>query len=99
MFGGAFVVAGVAASVVCSIIIDRSRSYNKVMRSIIFLTALCTAGTLYTLPKGDVPIFTANMFLLGAFLLPIGPVGISYTTELAYPVSEVAATGINIMIA
>lgn len=99
VFGGAFVVAGVAMSVVFSIILDRYQSFNKVLWCIISVTALATAGTLYTLPKGNVPLFAANMFVLGGFLLPVGPIGISYTTELAYPVSEVAATGINIMIA
>jgi len=38
-----------------------------------------------------------NMGLLGACLLPMVSIGMSYCTELAYPVSEVLATGMMLL--
>jgi len=46
---------------------------------------------------GDFAIISINMGLLGACLLPMVSIGLSYCTEIAYPTSETLATGMMLL--
>jgi hypothetical protein len=46
------------------------------------------------MPSKNFGLFNCNIALFGFFILPIIPVGYSFSIELTYPVSEVMSNGI-----
>lgn len=69
------------------------------MRIICFGTLANTIVIYFTLPTRNFLLFNANIATLGFFILPVIPVGYSFSIELTYPVSEVMSNGIIILFA
>lgn len=59
------------------------------------VTALCA---MITLPTGNIWICGITVVILGIGLVPISPVGMSFASELTFPISPATTNGILLMI-
>lgn len=55
-------------------------------------------NTTLIIPEGKIVLLSVNLVFLGVFVLPIIPLGYSFSVELTYPVSEPMSNGIMILI-
>jgi len=51
---------------------------------------------LISLPSGNVTLMAINLAVLGFFMIPIIPLGYSFSVELTYPVSEAMSNGLMV---
>ncbi|CAJ0562188.1 unnamed protein product, partial [Mesorhabditis spiculigera] len=96
-------VAGGVSSIVAGMIVDRTKAFKEVIR-------ICYAGIVVTSialdvllhhKSGNSPWMKALMILLfislGAFCIPIFPIGIELGVEMTFPVPEATSSGVLVI--
>ena len=99
LFGASFILGGIVASVFTSAIVDKTKKYLLAFRILSFASLVVCLGALITLPLKKVFFANLNVALLGAFLVPVVPLGFSFSVELTHPVSEAMSNGIIALMA
>lgn len=51
----------------------------------------------FSLPSKIVGLFSANIGIVGMTVVPIIPLGYSFTVELSYPIPEAMSNGMMVM--
>lgn len=98
LFAGAFLILGVFASFFVGMYLDKTKAYKKII-------VLCTIGSMvfiglsiFTLPYGNVALFTFTIGVVGIFVVPIIPVSYAFAVELTYPIDETVSNGMMLMV-
>jgi len=99
LFGATFILAGVVASFVISSMIDRNKKYLLAYRLLSLGGVVIGSCIAITLPLRKVFWMNLNIALLGAVLVPIVPLGFSFSVELTHPVSEAMSNGVIVLAA
>lgn len=99
LFGATFILAGVVASFVVSTMIDRNKKFLLAYRLLSVFALIFGACIGLSLPSRKVFWVNLNIALLGAVLVPIVPLGFSFSVELTHPVSEAMSNGVIVLAA
>ena len=94
MTGILFICFGLVGAFAVSIKVDKSKKYLLTYRIIVIGTLVCSLAFLITLPMGNVLALYLNNLFFGMFLVPLTPIGYSFSVEMTYPVSEAMSIGI-----
>ena len=97
IFGGVFIFCGLGGSFVIAGYLDKSYKYLMVLRCVCFGTLILSTIFMYVLPLGNTLYSCINIALVGIVILPIIPLGYSFSIELTYPVSEAMSNGVMMM--
>lgn len=94
VIGATFIISGLIGSFFFGFLLDKYQKYLLVLRLVCFGTMLSALFIFLTLPSENMFIFDTNIAVMGFFILPIIPVGFSFSIELTFPVSEPMSNGI-----
>ena len=94
MIGILFISFGLVAAFGVSIKVDKNKKYLMTYRIICFGTLVCSLAFLITLPLRNTLVICLNNLLFGIFLVPLTPIGYSFSVEMTFPVSAVMSIGI-----
>ena len=102
IFGASFILSGLVGSFVFSALLDKYQRYLLQLRVICFGVLFLYFFTFKTLQDKDeanqgqtnVILLSVNIACIGFILLPIIPLGYSFSIELTYPVSEAMSNGV-----
>lgn len=98
IFAAVFIITGVLASFVIGVILDKYSKY-KMMLMFLAIGSVVTVGTsIFTLPSKSVFLFSLNIGLIGATIIPIIPVSYAFAVELTYPIPEAMSNGMMVML-
>ena len=92
-FGAIFILSGLVGSFSFSANLDKHGNFIKCLRVATFGTLVLACLLIGALQTKNVYLVSLNIGFLGAFVLPIIPVGYSFAVKVSYPVSEVMSTG------
>jgi len=92
--GCVFTVFGTVGSVISGILLDKYTCYLKLYRGICISCAVTFPVMLLTLPSLSYWLVAANMAVSGISVLPMASVGISFATELTFPLKETVTNGL-----
>ena len=74
--------------------IDKNKRFLFTYRVISVLGLCGAAGFLFSLPNKNIYVLLLNNVLFGAALVPVQPIGYSFSIELSHPVSEAMSNGV-----
>lgn len=95
--GGVFILAGLISASVVGWALDKWKRYTLLFK-LINWGACIFAGCMLFCIKISFPVMLINIALLGAFVIPIVPVGYALGVELTYPINPALANGFMISI-
>lgn len=98
IIGVTFIFCGLIGSFVTSVVMDKTKKYLTIFRVVSFGSLIITSGFYWTLPSGNMFILVPHVALIGAFIIPIIPLGYAFSVELTYPVSEVMSNGFIVFV-
>jgi sugar phosphate permease len=94
VIGATFITSGLVGSFFFGFLLDKYQKYLLVLRIVCFGTLFASLFVFLTLPSEQMIPFDINIAVMGFFILPIIPVGYSFSIELTFPVSEAMSNGI-----
>ena len=95
--GICFLLSGILGAFIVSKIIDRTKKFLLILRTIVVLMLFFVSLTLYTLPNKDFNLLAINGCFAGFFTLPIIPIAFQFSVELSHPVSEALSNGLMML--
>lgn len=95
--GVSFVFAGIVGIFVFSFLLDKYHCYLRLLNVATISTSVLICFGYYSLPAGKIAVFAINMAALGFFTVPMVPVGLSFCSEITFPVSVSLAQGIFLL--
>ena len=98
ILGVAFVVSGIIGSVLFSYLLDLFNCYVLLLKVISISITLLVILVFYTLPSGNLLIFSLNLAILGFLIVPTTPISFSFASELTFPVSVTLTQGILLLV-
>ena len=99
LFAGTFIAAGLISSFIVSTVVDRTKKYLLIYRVLSVAGLIFGSCIAFVLPIKKVFWMNVNVALLGASLVPIIPLGFSFSVELTHPVSEAFSNGVIVFCA
>lgn len=99
LFGTTFILTGIVSSFIVSSTIDKTKRFLLAYRLLSFAGLIIWMTMYITLPLGKTFWLSLNLGLLGAALVPIVPLGFSFSVELTHPVSEPMSNGVLVLAA
>ena len=93
IIGACLILSGLVSSFILSGYVDRSKNYLGTFSKLCICTLLATLCMFATLKSKQMLFFLPNAILLGAVLVPIIPLGFSFSTEITFPISEPMTNG------
>jgi hypothetical protein len=99
LFAGSFILAGLISSFFVSTVVDKTKKYLFVYRLLSVAGLIFGSSIAFVLPFKKVFWMNLNVALLGASLVPIIPLGFSFSVELTHPVSEAFSNGVIVFCA
>ena len=97
IMGVCFLLSGILGAFIVSKIIDRTKKFLIILKTVVLLMLFFVAMTLYTLPSKNFTLLALNGCLAGFFTLPIIPVAFQLSVELSHPVSEALSNGLMML--
>jgi MFS family permease len=91
-------VTGVLASFVIGVILDKYAKYKITLLFLAFGSVASVGASIFTLPTKSVILFSINIGLIGATIIPIIPVSYALAVELTYPIPEAMSNGMMVML-
>ncbi|XP_013176876.1 PREDICTED: uncharacterized MFS-type transporter C09D4.1 isoform X1 [Papilio xuthus] len=92
--GLVIVVAGMAGSVVCGLILDRTHRFKETTLAVYVASVLGMLIFTFTLDCGIIAVVYLSSILLGFFMTGYLPVGFEFASEVTYPEPEGTTSGI-----
>ncbi|XP_003747079.2 uncharacterized protein LOC100901275 [Galendromus occidentalis] len=92
--GLSMVVAGMFGSVICGVILDRTKKFKEVTLALYLLTALLMFAYTFVLSARSLPIIFVTIASLGFFMTGYIPIGFELSSELTYPEPESTSSGL-----
>jgi len=99
LFAGTFILAGLVSSFIVSAYVDKTKKYLRVYRILSVCGWIAGSSIAGVLTIRKVFWMNLNVALLGASLVPIIPMGFSFSVELTHPVSEAFSNGVIVFCA
>mmetsp|Transcript_11085 Transcript_11085/g.11178 ORF Transcript_11085/g.11178 Transcript_11085/m.11178 type:complete len:196 (-) Transcript_11085:41-628(-) len=99
IIAGSFLIFGVAASFISGAILDRTKKFKLLLLIYAIVTVIGIALCFYTLPSGNVILFSINVAVNGMSIIPVIPLGFAYSVQITYPIPETMSNGIMLMVA
>jgi len=99
LIAGGFLVFGVVAAFLSGAFLDKTKRFKQFFIACAVVSLLCIAVAFWSLPYGNVYIFTANTSIAGMAIVPVISLGYAYAVQLTYPIVETMSTGILQMFA
>lgn len=96
IFGATMIFCGLVGSIVMSHFMDKTKKYLRILRICCFGSVISTCLFFFTLPSESVILLDSNIAFLGFFMIPIIPIGYSFSVELTHPVSEAMSNGLMV---
>lgn len=96
IFGATLIFFGLVGSAIASYYLDKTHKYLLILRISVFGSLISSIGMMFTLPTESTLMMTVNIAVLGLFLIPIIPIGYSFSIELTHPVSEAMSNGVMV---
>jgi len=94
MIGLVIVVAGMAGSMVCGIILDKTHAYKATTLSVYFFSFVGMVLYTFTFRFGKIGFVYFTSALLGFFMTGYLPLGFEFAAEITYPESEGTSSGL-----
>ncbi|XP_022663791.1 feline leukemia virus subgroup C receptor-related protein 2-like isoform X2 [Varroa destructor] len=92
--GFMLVVAGMLGSVVCGIMLDKTKKFKEITLIVYTMSMICMFAYTFVLPLGHVwPLFYIAL-ALGFFMTGYLPLGFEFASELTYPEHENTSAGL-----
>lgn len=98
IFASVFIVTGVFASFIIGVILDKTAKYKMILLFLAFGSVISVGMTVFILPSHSVLMFSMNIGLVGATIIPIIPVSYAFAVELTYPIPEAMSNGMMVML-
>ncbi|KAJ8736683.1 hypothetical protein PYW08_007339 [Mythimna loreyi] len=92
--GLVIVVAGMAGSVVCGLILDKTHRFKETTLSVYAASVVGMLIFTFTLDCGYISVVYLSSILLGFFMTGYLPVGFEFASEVTYPEPEGTTSGI-----
>ncbi|XP_014358054.2 feline leukemia virus subgroup C receptor-related protein 2 isoform X2 [Papilio machaon] len=92
--GLVIVVAGMAGSVVCGLVLDRTHRFKETTLAVYVASVLGMIIFTFTLDCGIIAVVYLSSILLGFFMTGYLPVGFEFASEVTYPEPEGTTSGI-----
>jgi len=92
--GLVIVCCGMAGSMVCGIILDKTHQYKKTTLAVYFLSFVGMILYTFTLRFGHIEVVYVFAGFLGFFMTGYLPVGFDFGVEITYPESEGTSSGL-----
>lgn len=92
--GLTLVLAGVVGSVICGVVLDKTRAYKKTTVIVYVLTLASSCLYTATLDSGHLWLVYLTGALLGFTMTGYLPVGFEFAAEITYPVCEGISSGL-----
>ncbi|XP_074111577.1 choline/ethanolamine transporter flvcr2a isoform X1 [Cotesia typhae] len=92
--GLAIVCAGMLGSVMCGVILDKTRRFKETTLVVYIFSLLGLVVFTFTLDSGSIIVFYTTLSLLGFFMTGYLPVGFEFAAELTYPEPEGTSAGL-----
>ncbi|KAJ8735226.1 hypothetical protein PYW07_006846 [Mythimna separata] len=92
--GLVIVVAGMAGSVVCGLILDKTHRFKETTLSVYAASVVGMLIFTFTLDCGYIAVVYLSSILLGFFMTGYLPVGFEFASEVTYPEPEGTTSGI-----
>ncbi|OQR77091.1 feline leukemia virus subgroup C receptor-related protein 1-like, partial [Tropilaelaps mercedesae] len=92
--GLSIVVAGMVGSVVCGVILDKSKKFKEVTLGLYLLSTLLMSLYTFVLRAQSVPVIFVTTASLGFFMTGYLPIGFELSSELTYPEPEGTSSGL-----
>lgn len=99
IIGITFIFCGLIGSFICSYLMDKTKKYLLIFRIITFGSLFMTIFIYWSLPSEKMWLLDVNVGIMGILIIPIIPIGYSFSIELTYPVSEAMSNGFIVFIA
>ncbi|GIY43631.1 feline leukemia virus subgroup C receptor-related protein 2 [Caerostris darwini] len=94
LMGLTIVISGMAGSVVCGIILDKTHRFKETTLAVYVLSLLGMVAFTVVLPYGHLlPMFFVSS-LLGFFMTGYLPLGFEFAAEITYPEAEATSSGL-----
>ncbi|XP_022919007.1 uncharacterized MFS-type transporter C09D4.1-like [Onthophagus taurus] len=91
--GVLIVLAGMVGSVVCGVVLDKTRKYKETTLAVYILSLIAMVLFTFTLNSGIIIVYVTSAFL-GFFMTGLLPVGFELASELTYPEPEGTSAGL-----
>ncbi|XP_022662274.1 uncharacterized MFS-type transporter C09D4.1-like [Varroa jacobsoni] len=92
--GLSIVIAGMVGSVVCGVILDKSKKFKEVTLGLYLLSTLLMFVYTFVLRTRSVPVIFLTTASLGFFMTGYLPIGFELSSELTYPEPESTSSGL-----
>ena len=98
ILGGGGIIFGIITSFALSVLVDRTKKYLLIYRVMSVCCIVATVLYYYTLKPDNFAIILINSIIWVGLTLPFNAVCLGFSVELAYPVSEVMANSVMIIL-
>lgn len=85
LLGGLVVISGVIASLVVGFLLDKYRKYILMFRLVCFGSTVIWLACYGIFPSENIYFVAVTTVFIGAFLVPILPVGTAFAGEITFP--------------
>jgi len=92
--GLVIVISGMAGSMICGIILDKTHRYKETTLAVYVLSFVGMIIYTFTFRFGNIGIVYATASLLGFFMTGYLPVGFEFAAEITYPEAEGTSSGL-----
>ena len=92
--GLVIVLCGMAGSMVCGIILDKTHQYKRTTLAVYFLSLIGMLLYTFTMQLGHIEVVYLFSGFLGFFMTGYLPVGFDFGVEITYPESEGTSSGL-----
>ena len=92
--GLVIVLCGMAGSMICGIILDKTHQYKLTTLAIYFLSFVGMLSYTFTMRLGSIEVVYLFAGFLGFFMTGYLPVGFEFGVEITYPESEGTSSGL-----
>lgn len=90
----AYMLTGLVSAIIFSAIVDRTKQFNLIQRTLCFLSLLSFLPMFVTVPSGNLWLLAMNTSVMGVFMVPVIKISYTYVVELTHPIKEPVSNGV-----
>ena len=90
---------GLAASVIASVFLDKTKKYLITLKICCIITTLVFLSSLWVVPLDNNILALSMLILSGIAMVPVTPLGFAFSIELTHPTQPVLVNGFLLMCA
>jgi sugar phosphate permease len=97
VIGAGTVISGVCASFLVGYMLGKTKKNRLLLRICCFGSSIMLIVGIFVLQSGIDWLVYVNIFTIGALIVPIGPIGLNFASELTFPQAPTVVTGFVLM--